>query len=65
VNHRITKAVARVKEWHRLHGEWPARPSSLVEDLDLTGEDIEAAVESGLLRVVFPPGGPCPRLVAL
>lgn len=61
---RITKAVAAVKDWHREHGQWPAMPSPLVASLDLTGEDIEDAVEHGLLAVVFIPGSP-PRLVAL
>lgn len=61
---RIQKAVTAVREWHRLHGEWPALPSALVESLDLTGADIEDAVESGMLKVVFLPGSPTPRLVA-
>lgn len=61
---RVQRAVARVKEWHREHGHWPALPSPLVASLDLTGEDIEEAVEGGLLAVVYVPGS-TPRLVAL
>ena len=60
----MQRAVARVKEWHKEHGHWPALPTTLTEVLDLTGEDIEQAVEQGVLAVVYLPGSP-PRLVAL
>ena len=58
---RVQRAVAAVKEWHHQHGEWPALPTTLSAVLDLTGDDIEEAVESGLLAVL--PGKP-PRLAS-
>ena len=70
---RVAVAVMQVRAYRDEHGTWPALPSAFVEALDLTGEDIEVACETGALRVVFPvlgaarleaPSGGDVRLVA-
>ena len=61
---RIRAAVQRVREHRAQTGHWPVLPSPFVEGLDLTADEIGAAVETGVLRVVFPPAGPTARLEA-
>lgn len=64
MSQRVQAAVSAVRAYRAQHGQWPELPSEFIEQLDLQAADIEQAVESGALRVVFPPAGPSALLEA-